>query len=208
MKLRWGAITAVCCGLITSNASADTFSVYYDRQTWNAATAGLAVGPYTRGITEINYTTTIEILDNFGLGVIDTTVDVYPYQGFSGFAANFSFASPCEFTVGCQITSTSDVMFVFDRPIIGFWSETSGNFDDTLRINGDLSLGLGEDIGGGYGVVWAIPISSIELSAGFTDDFEYVYWSNIVVATTPEPATLSLFAMGLVAMKMKRKALS
>ena len=188
-------------------AMAGPLTVYGDQASWNTAVSGLTVGPYTGGITEAVTRTTIETGPTSGcatsLCTIGSSTITTSGPGLSSLNYNFSFASSCEFSPGCMITSTSDVLLTFSQPILGLAASATGDSDNALQVNG-TGTGI---FNCGCSLFFGLsgPISTLDFHVtGYTDNPETLALSNIVVATVPEPSTWSLVMAAIAALVLYR----
>src|SRR5690242_4202817 len=107
---------------IGGSCQASVLTVYYNQADWEAAVAGLEIGPYTGGASETDYLTTISSggervcpPPSIDFCILSTSVETFPNVGFSSFHKNFTFPDSC---VSC--TRPTDVTITFDQPIMGF----------------------------------------------------------------------------------------
>lgn len=192
---------AALVGLFTG-ASAAPLTPYYDKASWDAAVAGLALsslsGPYTGTATE----TTISIApapDCPGPGGFCIIgVQTHPFGGggnLNSVAAIMDFPNS-----GCfDCSRITRIDFDLAQPILGFAL-------DNYSINNAILTVNGFGIGGGFmgpspsffGLVG--PISTISFGSGpcCTDSPARLDARNFVFATAvPEPFTGGLFGTGL-----------
>ena len=102
-KSRLAVALATILSLV-GTSHAGVLTVYYNQADWEAATAGLEIGPYTGVADETDFLTTISTHDAGDptcppLGppvcVIGTSVVTFPDVGFSSFHKNFTFPQTC-----------------------------------------------------------------------------------------------------------------
>ncbi len=167
------ALLAIIDVLASGIASASPLTFYTDHAAWSAAVSGFNVGAYPNQITRSDYVDTIKITGGPapGFTIVDQSSST-TRTGFTDFRADdFSFASPCEFDLGCLISAAEEVLVTFDTQIMGFATSLAEIRSDGLTVNGLNLAGLDGCClasGGFFGIVG--PISSLDFVGNFSDE--------------------------------------
>jgi len=203
MFRKFGSALLAIIGVLASGiASASPLTFYTDHAAWSAAVSGFNVGAYPNQITRSDYVDTIKITGGPapGFTIVDQSSST-TRTGFTDFRADdFSFASPCEFDLGCLISAAEEVLVTFDTQIMGFATALAEIRSDGLTVNGLNLAGLDGCClasGGFFGIVG--PISSLDFVGNFSDEIlEGVFFSDVVVATVAEPSAFASLIAGLM----------
>jgi hypothetical protein len=199
------AVAASAC--INSAAIADA---YYDQASWDAATEGQTIGPYTGGITETIYTETISTelepdcpsASNFCVIAQGSTTT--QLTGLSNILINFMFP-----TFAFDYTGPTKVVFSFDSPILGLAATDTGNIleSDLVTTNGFFLPGNPphNEFFGLTGIGSTLTFES----RCCTDNPALVNLQDILVTTVPEPPTWGPLLVGgaisAVVLRRRRK---
>jgi hypothetical protein len=203
MFRKFGSALLAIIGMLAAGiAGAGPLTFYTDQTVWSAAVSGFNVGAYPNQITRSDHVDTIKITGGPapGFKIVDQSSST-TRMGFTDLQADdFSFASPCEFDLGCLISAIEEVLVTFDTPIMGFATSPAEIWSDGLTVNGLSLAGLDGcclPSGGFFGIVG--PISSLDFVGNFSDEiFEGVFFSNVVVATVDEPSAFASLMAGLM----------
>lgn len=189
---------------------ADAYVVYTNQTDWLAAVQGMTVGQYGGQVTRTDYLTTIETKAPSGVNVTGSSTQT-SLTNFNNFFVNFSFSAACQMAPGCQMTSPLQTTLAFSEQIMGFAATANfGNGHTTLD-----GVSYYVPTNQFFGVVGPISLLDFRSLDGFTDNPVFMRLNNIVVATAsevstvaavvPEPATLALFGMGILAVAAIRR---
>lgn len=190
--------------LIGAIRPAEAQTVYADYPSWRAAMpAGDVIGPYPELVilTESIFVSTALGNCMFHVGSAGTQVSQVSFTGFD--VAPMSFPGDCGEGPGAVDYDIGSATVTLPTPVDGVFGDFETGPDTVMLSSGDTFGQLSQWGEWGIGPTSEITFSVADVG---TDNGDFLYLSNIVVAMPPipEPSSLLVLLTGTLAMSLRR----